>query len=199
MESVAKKIVKRIYGWGRGSVFTPTRFIDLGSRITVDKVLSRLTQNGKIQRIARGVYSYPKYHPVLGELVPSLERLSKAIAGRDRTRLQPSGAYAANLLGLSEQVPGKIVFLTDGPSRKVKVGNMEIHLRRTTPRNMVLAGQLLGLVIQSLRYIGKNNVSQQHVDHLKKTITVEKRRTLSKDLGLAPVWMQPILCELAEK
>ena len=76
--------------------------------------------------------STPQQHASLGELQPSAEIIAKAIAGRDRTRLQPSGAYAANLLGLSEQVPMKVVFLTDGPSRLVRVGPMTIQLRRTT-------------------------------------------------------------------
>ena len=73
------------------------------------------------------------------------------MAGRDRTRIQPTGAYAANVLGLSEQVPAKAVFLTDGQARTVKIGPTTIQLRRTTPKNMETAGRLSGLLIQTLR------------------------------------------------
>ncbi len=141
---------------------------------------------------------YPKQHPVLGELMPSAETVAKAIAGRDRARLLPAGAYAANLLGLSEQVPAKVVFLTDGPSRTVKMGKMMIHLRRTTPRNMATAGRLAGLVIQAFRHLSKAQVTPRRIAHLKRTIPGDERRALLKDLRLAPAWMQPMLRELAE-
>jgi hypothetical protein len=101
------------------------------------------------------VYDFPNEHPVLGALAPSAEDIARALAGRDRTRLQPAGAYAANALGLSEQVPAKAVFLTDGPARTVKVGPTTIQLRRTTPKNMAAAGRLSGLLIQALRELGK--------------------------------------------
>src|SRR5213595_832658 len=135
-QSVDSRILDVIYGRGRGSVFVPADFLDLGSRQAVDIALHRLAQKGTIRRLARGVYDFPKEHPVLGLLSPSADAVAKALAGRDRTRLQPSGAYAANILGLSEQVPAKTVFLTDGPSRTVKIGPTTIQLRRTTPRNM---------------------------------------------------------------
>jgi len=65
--------------------------------------------------------------------------------------LNDGDAAALNLLGLSEQVPAKIVFLTEAESRKLKIGLMEIELRRTTPKNMASAGRLSGLVIQAFR------------------------------------------------
>jgi hypothetical protein len=136
-------------------------------------------------------------YPSLGELHPSAETIAKAIAGRDRTRLQPSGACAANLLGLSEQVPMKVVFLTDGPSRLVRMGPKTIQLRRTTPRNMAAAGRLSGLVIQALRQLGKEHITPQRIAHLRRTLPAQKRHELTKDVSLAPSWMHPILRELA--
>jgi hypothetical protein len=121
------------------------------------------------------------------------------LAGRDRTRIQPSGAYAANALGLSEQVPAKAVFLTDGPARTVKIGLMTIQLRRTTPKNMETAGRLSGLLIQALRELGQENVTPERRKHLKRTIPADKRRELLKDLRLAPAWMHSIFRELAEE
>ena len=135
---------------------------------------------------------------MLGELTPSAEEIAKALAGRDRTRLQPAGAYAANTLGLTEQVPAKAVFLTDGTSRTVKVGAMTIQLRRTTPRNMAAAGRLSGLVIQAFRELGQEHITPARVAHLKRTLPLDKRRELVKDVKLAPTWMHPILRELAE-
>jgi hypothetical protein len=113
--------------------------------------------------------------------------------------LQPAGAYAANALGLSEQVPAKAVFLTDGPSRTVKVGSVTIQLRRTTPKNMATAGRLSGLLIQALRALGAEHVTPARVEHLRRTIPAEERRELVKDIALAPAWMHPIFRELAKE
>jgi hypothetical protein len=198
-KSIDYMILASIHGRGRGSVFVPADFLDLGSRQAVDIALHRLARKGTIRRLARGVYDFPKDHPVLGQLQPSAEVMAKALAGRDRTRLQPAGAYAANALGLSEQVPAKAVFLTDGPSRTVKIGPMTIQLRRTTPRNMAAAGRLSGLVIQAFRELGKDHVTPARVEHLKRTLPADQRRELLKDLKLAPAWMHPIFRELAEE
>ncbi len=197
--SVDSQILARIRGRGRGAVLVPSDFLDIGTRQAVDLALHRFAKGGTLRRLARGVYDYPKEHAVLGPLMPSADEIAKALAGRDRTRLLPTGAYAANALGLTEQVPAKVVFLTDGPARTVKVGPMTIQLRQTTPRNMAAAGRLSGLVIQALRELGKEHVSAARVDHLKRLLPLEKRKELLKDLPLAPVWMQPIIRTLAEE
>src|SRR5271163_3615120 len=149
MQAIDDKLISRIYGTGRGSAFTQNDFLDIGGRGAVDKALSRLAAKGTIRRLARGLYEYPREHPELGTLSPDIEKVAKALAGKDRIRLQPAGAYATNLLGLSEQVPAKVVFLTDGPSRLVKIGRQEIQLRRTTPRNVEATGRLSGLLMQA--------------------------------------------------
>jgi len=158
-----------------------------------------LAIKGTIRRLARGLYEYPRQHPELGTLSPDIQKVAKALAGKDRLRLQPAGAYAANLLGLSEQVPAKAVFLTDGPSRTVKIGRQEIQLRRTTPRNMAAARRLTGLLTQALRHLGQKHITPARLAHLKRTLPAKERHRLQKDLSLAPAWMHPIFRELAGK
>lgn len=196
-QSIDSRILAAIRG--RGSVLVPADFLDLGSREAVDVTLHRLTRKGTIRRLARGVYDFPREHPVLGPLQPSAEAVARALAGRDRTRLQPAGAYAANALGLAEQVPAKAVFLTDGPSRTVKIGSTTIQLRRTTAKNMAAAGRLSGLLIQALRELGKEHMTPERRAHLKRTLPAKKRQELIKDIRLAPTWMHPIFRELAEE
>lgn len=198
-QSIDSTILNRIQRRGHGAVFVPADFLDLGSREAVDLVLHRLARKKTIRRLARGVYDFPKEHPVLGLLSPTPEDVAKALAGRDRTRLQPTGAYAANVLGLSEQVPAKVVFLTDGPSRTVRIGGTTIQLRRTTPKNMAAAGRLSGLLIQALRELGEAHVTPARRSHLKRAIPVADRRQLVKDLPLAPAWMHSIFRELAQE
>jgi hypothetical protein len=197
-ENIEKKLLKRIRGGGRGSVFTPNHFLDLATRAAIDKALSRLTADGTIRRLARGVYDYPKTHPKIGLLSPSPDKIAKAIAGRDQTTLQPTGAYAANLLGLSEQVPARIVYLTDGAARRISIGKMTIQLRQTTRRNMATAGRLSGLVIQAFRHLGKEHITPERIAILKKNIPLKERQRLLRDLKLAPVWMHSHFRELAE-
>ncbi|HEX4954640.1 MAG TPA: DUF6088 family protein [Thermoanaerobaculia bacterium] len=197
-QSTETRILKRIRRRGSGSVFTASDFLDLAGRSTVDWVLARLVRRGGLRRLARGLYDYPARHPVLGELSPPVEAIAKALAGRDRLKLLPGPAYAANLLHLSEQVPARVVFLTDGLSRKVKVGNQEIHLQHTTPRNLAGAGRASGLVIQALRHLGKKAVSFDRVAPLHALLEEKDRRQLLEDLPLAPAWMHPFLRAIAE-
>lgn len=131
--------------------------------------------------------------------MPEAETIAKALAGRDQIKLQPAGAYAANALGLSEQVPAKAVFLTDGPSRTVKIGPMTIQLRQTTAKNMAAAGRLSGLLIQAFRELGKDHITPERIAHLKKKLPLDKRRQITKDIKLAPAWMRQLFLEIAEE
>ncbi len=197
-KSIESQILTEIKARGRGSVFVPTDFLNFGSREAIDLALHRLVNKGTIRRLTRGMYDFPKIHKTLGQLMPSVEAVASALAGRDRIRIQPAGAYASNLLGLSEQVPAKIVFLTDGPSRAINIDSMTIQLRRTTAKNMETAGRLSGLLIQAFKELGKDNITPSRRKHLKRTIPAKKRHEILKDIRFAPEWMRPIFQDLAE-
>ena len=196
-KNIDSKVVSRIYGHGRGWVFTPNHFKDLGSRDAVASALKRHKQSGLIRQLARGVYEYPKIDPELGLLEPSIDDIAQALAGRDATRLQPSGAYAANLLGLSTQVPTKIVYLTDGRSRMVQIGKRQITLKQTTPRNMATAGRISGLVIQALRHLGSRHVDAAIIEAVKKRLSASDRKRLLADIRHAPAWIADIIRKVA--
>lgn len=197
IQSVDKSVVARIVCHGRGWVFTPDDFGDLGSRDAVASALKRNKQVGKIRQLAFGLYDYPRTDDLLGVLLPSTDDIAKALAGRDALRLQPSGAYAANLLGLSTQVPMKVVYLTDGRSRTVQVGKQQIILKQTTPRNMKTAGKISGLVIQALRHLGRDQVDDDIVRKLDKRLDDAARKQLMKDIRYAPAWIAEIFRQLA--
>jgi len=194
--SIDSKVLSRIYGHGRGWVFTPKHFMDLGTGYAVGMTLTRLSRKATIRRLARGLYDYPVVHPKMGILSPSPDAIASALAGRDAIRLQPSGAYAANLLGLSEQVPMKVVFLSDGPTRHVRIGNQEIHLKRTTPRNMATAGKTSGLIIQALRYLGENETNSKIVRALQKRLNKQDRIEIMRDIRFAPAWIAAFIRQI---
>ena len=199
MQESVNKLLKRIQSHGRGWVFTPAHFEDLAGRSTVGTVLQRLHEKGTIRQLARGLYHYPKIDPQLGLLEPDTDAIARALAGRDAIRLQASGAYAANLLGLSTQVPMKRFFLTDGLSRTVQVGRRQIVLRRTTPKNMATAGRISGLVIQALRHLGQKHVDATVLRKLDQRLDEDARQQLLKDSRYAPEWIARIIRQLADQ
>jgi len=194
---IEPKIRSMIYGHRRGWVFTPRAFAALGDPRVIGMALTRLSRKGVIRQLARGLYDYPIDHPTFGRIPPSADAIAKALAARHAIRLQPAGAYAANVLGLSDQVPTRIVFLTDGPSRRVRIGHREIVLTGTTPRNMATAGRKSGTIIQALRHIGERNVTEKHLAILKRQLDDKDRAQLIKDLRYAPGWMVEMLRRLA--
>ena len=198
-DSTDSKILRRIRSRKRGWVFTPDTFMDLGTRQAVDLALMRHRDSGLIRQLARGLYDYPKIDPQLGMLQPSTDDIASALAGRDATRLQPSGAYAANLLGLSTQVPMKVVYLTDGRTRTVQIGKRQIILKHTTPRNMATAGRISGLVIQALRHIGRKSVDQQVITRLGRRLDTDARKQLIKDIRYAPAWIADTIRVLSDQ
>jgi hypothetical protein len=195
--SVDNKVISRIFGMGRGSVFTPLNFSDLGNRAAVATTLKRYKQAGIIRQVARGIYDYPRQDPQFGTLLPAPDAVAKALAGRDAVKLQPTGAYAANLLGLSDQVPMKVAYLTNGRPRTVRFGRQQIILRQTTPRNMAAAGRISGTVIQALRHIGRRHVDARAISILRRKLSAADKKSLLKDLRYAPAWIADILRNLA--
>lgn len=198
MQSIDTNVLRRIRRMRPGTVFTVRDLAEIGPRTAVASALTRHVRAGEVRRLTRGLYHVPDLHPRFGELHPDPDRIARAVAGAHRLKLQPSGAYAANLLGLSEQVPQRIVYLTDGTPRQVRVGRQQIVLRRTTPRNMATAGRISGLVIQALRHLGQRYVDQAVIEKLRRRIPAEERGVLSKDAALAPAWIADVMREIAK-
>lgn len=193
-------ILRRVRHSKPGSAFKPADFMDLASREAIDQGLSRLVAKGILRRVGRGLYDLPQVHPLLGPLLPTPESIRGALENQGlKLTLQPTGAYAANILGLTEQVPTRVAFLTDGPSRTIRFGNQEIHLRHTTPRNMATAGRFSGLLIQALRHLGKDHVDERALEQLRKRLKPEDRNCLRQDLRLAPIWISKIMKALSEE
>lgn len=198
-DSTATRVERRVRKAPADTVFYAGQFLDLDTRTAVDQALSRLARAGVLRRLARGLYHWPRRHPVLGDVPPSVEAVAKALARRDQIRLQPTGAYAANLLRLSDQVPMRVVFLTDGKPRKVRFGRQTIELRRAMPRMMAAAGRTTGLVIAGLRFMGKAHMFPERVAHLRKLLSPEDRRRLIEDIRLAPAWMHQYFRSIAKE
>ena len=193
MQSVETKILEKIRTIPKGSLIFPADFFDLGGSEAVRVSLHRLEKDNIIKRVAQGIYVRPKSNKYIGELIPSAEEVAIAIAKRDRIRVIPTGSYALNALGLSTQVPMKIVLLTDGSPREIKVGKRTIKFKKTSPKNLSSKGKISKLVIQALKEIGLNKQTESEEEKIINLLKKEDPQDLIHDIKLAPVWIQKIM------
>lgn len=164
MPSVADKIMNRIRRHGRGWTFTPRDFLDIAPRNNVGVALHALVQNGHIRRFTRGIYDYPQSHPKIGLLSPSQDQLTGAIARATGDRIWPTGASAANALGLTTQVPANPWFITTGNPKTIRVTDKYvIKLQRLTlPKTLTHYGAYMALA--ALDNLGPRIVDQKMID-----------------------------------
>ena len=191
---VVNKLLKRIRGHGRGAVFSSADFLDLGTRAALDQALSRLVKQGAIRRLAPGLYHYPRSNPKLGGVIPPLpDDVARAVARKTGNRIIPSGAIAANILGLSTQVPTKAIYLIDGQPKKVRYGSQTIIFRSAAPRTMIVSGRVSAIIFQALRYLGQEGVTGSVSRQLRRSLSPKDKQALEKDIHHAVEWMKPIL------
>lgn len=191
--SIEESIMKRIKSLPQGDLLLPADFSDLGSSEAVRLSLFRLEKQGVISRVAQGIYVRPKQSSLLGKLMPTAEEVAEAIARRDRIRTVPTGSYALNALGLSTQVPTKIVLLTDGSPRIIRVGKRTINFKKTTPKNLLAKGKISRLVIQALKELGNGRQTEAEEKKIVELLRKETENDLLHDIALAPVWIQKIM------
>ncbi len=195
MQSVEFKIELAIKSKPRGFLLFPEDFAGKGSAESVRKALQGLKERKVIKQVAHGIYVRPKINEFIGEVMPTAEEVAQGIAKRDRIRTVPTGAYALNALGLSTQVPMKIVLLTDGSPRVVKVGKRSIKFKKTTPKNLLAKGKISRLAIQALKEIGNGKVTKEEEKKIIEQLKQENQKALQHDIDLAPVWIQNIMKE----
>ena len=199
MSTIQVDILDRIRGQGRGKVFTPKDFLDLGSRDAVDQSLSRLVKSGEIQRLGRGLYHYPRMNERLGiPLGPDLDEIAEALARQTGSRVVPSGAVAANRLGLSTQVPAKPVYLTDGRTREVRIGSTTFQLRHAAPKELPVGCRTSAMVFQALRHLGPAAVDDQVVVQLRHALSPEQRQELLRDARYTTDWIAAIVRQIVQ-
>lgn len=193
MQTVVNKVKSVVYGHGRGWCLIPAYFRQAGTDASVRKALSVLHKQGIVRRLTKGIYDYPVRDAVLGVIPPDVDKVARAYADKNKIRIQPSGAYAANLLGFDDQVPARVVFLTDGNSKKMKVGNTDYYFRKTSPKNMALAGMQIGMVIQALRHIGKDNITPKIEMVLRDLLNHIDPKEIKLSDKFAPSWVSGLI------
>jgi hypothetical protein len=191
--TIENKIFERMKKAKRGVVFFTTDFAAYGNAKACNKALERLTKQKKIMRVGRGIYAIPRKSQFFGRVAPGIEEIAQGIARRDKVRIIPTGLLAENLLGLSTQVPVKTVYLTDGTSRKLMIGKAPLIFKKTSPKNLATYGKISTLVIQALKSIRKDRITDDEITKVVNILKKENPKYLLHDIKLAPEWIREIM------
>jgi len=190
LQSIQNKILRVIYNHGRGWAFGQKDFVRVGSRKAIDIALYRLVKDGKIRRVIRGVYDYPKYSDLLKqELSPNFDQVAHALARKNGWRIQACGEAALNLLGISNQVPGTVVYLSDGPHKTVNIGNLNIEFKKTSLKEMRVEHTFTSLTVQALKTLGHENVNDEVINKIRNNWTSAERKKMIKDAQYVTSWI----------
>lgn len=195
MESIENKIETHIKRRGRDKLYLTEDFLAYGSDGAIRIALMRLVRKQMLIRVANGIFAYPKIDNTLGLGVihPSMDRVAKLIAKRDKARIVPTGDYALHRLGLTTQVPMNIVYMTDGAARKVKIYNHFVRFIHTSPKNLAFKSDIMMLVVSALKVIGKGRVTDEEIEKIESVLSYESLDKIKTDLSLAPAWIRDII------
>jgi len=199
--SISQTIRDRIKNIKAGELFTISDFEDINNDNLVTRTLSRMQNEGKIVRVATGIYMNPK-NTQFGILYPTLDQIAQKIAERDKAQIMPTGDTALNILGISTQVPMNAVYITNGAKRKVKVGERSIIFKNVVQKNFQYKGKLLPLIIIALKELGESRVTNEIRNKIINIISEskpEERTTMMHDLYLSPMWIKELLLPIIKK
>ncbi len=200
-DSIEQLILSKVKKCGRGSVYFIGDFVAYGTRNSVNKALERLTEKGVLLRAARGIYCYPKIEKVygLGPIPPSIEEIAEAMAKRDGAKIIPSGLFAQYQLGLSQQVPTNIVYLTNGISRTVKINSRQtITFKHSAPRYFAIRSKIAILFTTALKDWKIDNLNDDQIDTIKLLLN-SNPRLLPSDLKLMTAEVREFISSLYDE
>lgn len=185
IESVTRLIELKINRFKPGQVFLPSDFKELGTSSAIRKALSRVVESGRAERMGQGIYVIPKSDKVFGKVLPSIEELAVALAKKEHVKIKPSGQYALNKVGLSTQVPMRLVFLTTGNSKKIQIGKSAILFKATTAKKLSMKGEITSLLFLGLEELDLQKISSTQLSRIKELLKQESPEILKFNLRLA--------------
>jgi hypothetical protein len=199
-QSIAKMIIRRINSHGRGWVFSTKDFFDCGDRYAVNMALHRLRKSGVIRQILRGVYDYPRFSKLFNEPAsPDPNDVAMTIARSFGWTICPSGETALNLLRLSTQVPAKLRYFTDGPSKKYQWQGTRLELSHRAIKETAGLSPRTALVVQALKALGKENTGKKVITVLQKELSEKEIQKALQETQFATNWIYDTLRRVAGK
>ena len=198
-QHIDHKLLSRIYGNGRGWAFSQADFAHLGVRSTIDSALHRRERAGVIRRVIRGIYDYPRHSKALGgPTSPNIDQVAHALARKFAWRIQPNGATAQNLLGLSTQVPARAVYLSDGPNRSYTVGRTKIVFEHTALKEAGFKLRESRLIVQALKALGEGRIKSKVITQIRKQFPAALRKRILLDTKTSTGWVYAAIQKIAK-
>lgn len=197
-KSIPSQIKVQLENKEPGEIIFPGDFLMFGSSEAIHTALSRLVDQKELIRLAKGIYQKPKHDPIVGQVRPSLETIAQAIASKERVIIRPTGSYALNKLGISTQVPTKVIYLTNGNSRSIKIGKGTLTFKRATPKRLSIPDEKLYLAVEAIIELGAEKISKSTFEKLVDILRYEPLENIKQSAKLAPQAVARILYKLAD-
>lgn len=187
MASLPKRIMEHAEALPEAAPICPGTLLHLGNRAAVDQALSRLARRGRLLRVCRGVYMRP-IETRFGVHAPSPPKVIAALSALWGETIVPSGGAAANVLRLSTQVPIRMVYLTSGPSRKLRLSALVLELRHAPRWQLVAPGRPAGLAVRAMASLGPHGI-EESLGIIKRTLSEEDLDELAGARAILPSWI----------
>jgi hypothetical protein len=169
-----------------GQVILPSDFKDFGTSTAIRKTLSRLVEQKVLVRMGQGIYVVPIQDKVFGEVLPSMEEIAVSLAKKEHVKIMPTGQHALNKIGLSTQVPMKMVFLTNGTKKSITIGKSSIVFQPTTAKKLAMTGSISSLLFLGLAELDLDQLNKLEIEKIINLLKKEDVKKLKHDLKLAP-------------
>jgi len=189
-----------ISGHGRGWAFSSNDLMKKFTRQEADSTLSDLVKKGKIRRVCRGIYDYPKYSDFLKqELSPDIDQVARAFARKFNWRIEISGDSALNLLGLSTQIVGQNIYLSDGENRNYKINGTILEFKKTVLKNIGFKHKESSLIVQALKALGENHITPKVINKIRKQIEPKMYNKILKDTQSSTIWIYETIKQICRE
>ncbi|WP_300171919.1 DUF6088 family protein [uncultured Nitrosomonas sp.] len=197
MNTLPEIILQQARSLPEGGVLSPREFLHLGSRSAVDQAFSRLAKAGRLLRVARGTYAIPVFSR-FGSRAPAPEKVVRALAEQSGEIVVPHSASAANVLGLTQQVPIREVYLTSGRTRKLKLGRSEVLIKHAPRWMLALGTRPAGAAVRALAWIGPTHAGKS-LALLRRILPLPEWQVLISARATLPGWMAQAIGEEAAR
>ena len=187
MHTLAQQVLQHSAGRPEGTPLVAKELLHLGGRAAVDQVLSRLVQRGTLLRAGRGIYVLP-VESRYGVRAPSAVKMVEGLANQRGDIIVSHGAAAANALGLTTQVPMRAVYLTSGPSRRLKLGAQMVEFRHAPIWQLIFPGRAAGEVVRALAWLGPEK-AREAIEKLRTKLPASQLKEVASARPRLPTWL----------
>ena len=192
---IMNQMRSRVMTAAQGDVFIPSDFADLAEPRIVSMYLGRMSADGTLEKVKRGVYAKPRKSDWLGTSVPpKSDEIAKAIARNFGWTVVPCGDTALNVMGLSTQIPAVWLYVSDGPYKTYRADGITLQFKHTDRKNELIGiSYQSALVIQALRALGKDQIDYETIQKLKNRLSSKEKREMLRECQHITAWIYGIV------